>query len=355
MRFGRDLPTAIRGLVAMASICSASVLAGCGGLPGVGQFLGSDDRSNADCVDAGGANSSKEQIAEAQWGATFPDPETGSETTGFDYAAKLFCTRNELFGIGVDETDDQLRPMVWDWTLEQLYPGPGQPAVPDGGDAAFAAAVCGLKPGWERVDLYGDPTVVAATPNLVRGMGRTVCKAVATVWAEGVLKYADELAELAAADPETLKAHLLAEMADNMRGLTGDRLAGQRARRDKLQSTSAADMARSMEFAARIQWLAVEHQCPDRSRYGFGADCGDLGDGMGRLKIKSGTRTCDEARDVVGRHYNSDLNVAEDLAAYFCMEGGFLDDPHAPLNLECIPPKNTDPDGSVIIVIPSDR
>lgn len=120
--------------------------------------------------------------------------------------------------------------------------------------------------------------------------------------------------------------------------------------RDELAATPATDLADNLETMHRIKWLAVEHQCPTLSRFGFGPECGEYlmgpeGNTIGIIKLENDTLSCDDARNIIDNHFvttgyrlqpapelNSEL---DDYLCYEFHEG--VDENDIPMYMECAP------------------
>lgn len=106
-----------------------------------------------------------------------------------------------------------------------------------------------------------------------------------------------------------------------------------------------------------MQQLAVKHQCPSRSRYGFGLGCGEFnpfpdGGTTGILRVREGDLSCQDAQTVIRSHYfPSQADPSSPLSMYRCEEGGFEVVEDAPLLIECQAIQGN-PNPATIIVAP---
>lgn len=314
--------------------CSLVVLA-VGGLAGCTQVRsgleqiaggGAGRIAGADCVDSQGPNSTPDQIVDAALSTPVTDPVTGETKTmlelGQQSAAQL---NNMLPGLELDGSPKGFR----DQYLDDLWKD-----VPEGGDAAYAAAVCTMRSGWPKIDilLSWQEAKAAATPHVLRSSGRNVCTLVRSgdMPAESLLAQERLYVVLGKNDPEQLKAKSIADLDQSIAALSNvpaesplrADLEAQRQARAQLVSTSARDVAESLEATHRIKWLAIEHQCPDLSIQGFGPTCGTIeyeSGESGVIKLYSDTRSCPEARAIVTDHINNPtMNPNPGAGTYVC-------------------------------------
>lgn len=300
-------------------------------------------KAGVSCVDATGANSTAEQIADAQLNTPITDPRTGETKTGMETALEAGNEANSVLGLK-EHSPEEIRQAG----IEAVFTD-----VPDGGDAAFAGAVCDEVNVdlWDRLTATNGLTddTLATTPHYLRGIGRTVCGSLGDTFAEAEFKeLAAELDE-AALDHDVYKEKQLLLLAENLKD--AEELAREnpkmfdlelmRQNRDEFAATPADDIVANLKSSLRMQWFAVEHQCPDKSRYGFGPDCGEFnpfpdGGVSGILKVREGHLSCEDAKTVVRWHYfPSQADDSSPLSLYRCEENGFEDIEEAPLYIEC--------------------
>ncbi|MFC9964584.1 hypothetical protein ACFVH4_10120 [Nocardia ignorata] len=153
--------------------------------------------ADSGCVDARGPNSTLDELADALMSATFTDPTTGERTSVEEQARESVNAFESLTGplASIDTSPAGVRAKL----VEDLFS-----AVPEGGDARFAEAVCEydtsvftrLGPMWD------DREQITRTPHLLRASGRMVCGAVDGMTADAYLEETDEQAAAAQADPQ---------------------------------------------------------------------------------------------------------------------------------------------------------
>lgn len=348
--FGRANSVGKAPLTATLTVCAALAVSGCQtGVSAINDVPGAAAVLGLQCVDATGPNSTREEIVNAQLQQELEDPETGATMSMLDLVTK------QLEQQGTPQSAAEIRRSM----IDEMYPipqeGVAEPlTVPEGGDAAFAAAICGTPDGWLRVGLSGEEAQIAATPHLLRGAGRAICSTVSSsTSAEAVLKPKQERADRAAADPDAFKRDLIASIDQSITELSeleqtpaiAELIVRNKANRETLQSQPADAVAKGLELEIKIMSLAVEHQCPQTSLYGFGENCGkfnpfpDQGDGGGILRIKGpGTMSCEDASLIVrGDYFPSIEDPKSLLDDYYCKRGGFIEDEAAPIYIECMP------------------
>ncbi len=311
------------------------------------------------CVDAVGSNSTAEQIADAQLNTEFTDPDTGETKTGMEIALEADRELTEAFS-GMLASPGHSREEILQSSIESVFTD-----VPDGGDAAFAAAVCDEvnRSVWEVLTARGttDDTL-ATTPHLLRGFGRSVCGAMGELYAEAVLKdQADEVEE-ATENPVAFKTKQLSLLNEQLEAAEAQPdifdVEALRSALETLSATPADDIAANLESALRMAWLAIEHQCPASSRYGFGPGCGEFnpfpdGKVAGILRVRGGHLSCENAKTVIRWHYfPSQADGTSPLSWYYCKENGFGDVADAPVYIECEPTQGN-PDPARIVVAPA--
>lgn len=306
------------------------------------------------CVDAVGSNSTAEQIGVAQLNTEFTDPDTGETTTAMEIALEMDRELSEVF-----ESPSHSRDEILNNSIESVFTD-----VPDGGDAAFAAAVCDEVnvSVWEALTGQGiaDDTL-ATTPHLLRGFGRSICGSMGDSYAEAVLKDQSDEVKEATDNPTAFKEKQLSLLNEALEAAEAqpDLLDVEAARSalETFSATPADAIAANLESMLRMQWLAVEHQCPASSRYGFGPGCGEFnpfpdGKDVGILRVRGGHLSCENAQTVIRWHYfPSQADGNSPLSWYHCQENGFEDVPGAPVFIEC-EPKQGNPDPARIIVTP---
>ncbi|MGS2811533.1 hypothetical protein [Nocardia sp. MW-W600-9] len=148
------------------------------------------------CVDANGPNSTPDELADAMMSATFTDPTTGERTSVEQQARETVNAFESLTGplATIDTSPAGIRAKF----IDNLYS-----AVPEGGDARFAEAVCEYDASvFARLGpLWDDREQLTHTPHLLRASGRMVCGGIDDQTAEAYLEEIDEQATAAQADP----------------------------------------------------------------------------------------------------------------------------------------------------------
>ncbi|HEY7052443.1 MAG TPA: hypothetical protein VH496_09990 [Mycobacterium sp.] len=261
MRGGNRL---IRGAAALA-LCAMVSSCSVGGAPRFDIFSLAGPR----CVDAHGPNSTPEEIVDAQLKLEITDPATGEKKTMAEMGEEMYKKMAQLLPGLPTPSPGAFKQKL----LEMVYRD-----VPSGGDAAFAKAICGMQSGWERAGLgsSADAARVAATPHVLRGAGRAVCQTIAGSDAEDVLAPEAKQVKLAKSDPAKFKQsmlHDLDEAIDSFKatkfpsgGPFASSVGEMQKTRDKIADTPAPSLARGIEAAHEIKWMAVRHQCPTLSR-----------------------------------------------------------------------------------------
>lgn len=348
--FGRANSVGRAPLAATLTVCAALAVSSCQtGVSAINDVPGAAAVLGLQCVDATGPNSTREEIVDAQLQQSVDDPDTGATMTMLDLILM------QLQQHDITKSADEIRQSMIDETYPMPQEGVADPLmVPEGGDAAFADAICGMGGGWQRIGLAGDEAEIAETPHLLRGAGRSICSTVSSsTSAESVVKPKQERADRALADPEAFKRDLIASIDQSITELSeleqtpaiAELIVRNKANRETLRSQPADAVAKALEMEAKIMWLAVEHQCPQTSRYGFGENCGkfnpfpDQAEGGGILRIKGpGSMSCDDAGLIVrGDYFPSVEDPKSLLDEYFCRRDGFAEDDAAPVYIECIP------------------
>ncbi len=310
------------------------VLVSCAGV-GIAGESSSADRG---CVDAQGANSTVDQMVEAMMNAPFTDPRNGSRTSVAEQARATVDTFETLSGLPltIDTSPEGIRAAL----IEQLYT-----AVPAGGDARFAEAVCGYDAAvFRKIGMmWEDERLIAVTPHLLRASGRMVCGSIGEDTAEDYLEEVDRQAIAAQADPA---GFILGEIQKIEKALAGMRAGpdeSEIARQIRTDFENSARMLRAQDpqrFADGLMmfrdfnWLAVEHLCPSTSTLGFGEVCGEVPSPLGHapltVRTHSGQVDCGEALRIVrtftteGRsaiapwrcEYDSNVNTRDDVMMY---------------------------------------
>lgn len=290
--------------------------------------------SHRDCVDSEGENSTDYQLDEA-----------GRSAPYLRYRDGNVYSYNELHDRLGDATPftpvtEELRAV-----LDQLSAETGEDSnlygtPPPGGDAKFAAAVCGTPDMWAPEYLsVKQVDTLAQTPHFLRALGRIVC---GTVQADGsadgyLAEYSEELKELQA-DPEGGKREAIiageqqvASLEQELPGPALQALSESQRRQliegieqnlydartslETLQALSPEDFvtraARQLEF----QQTAVRYQCPQTSEVGFGPECGPItypqsGGQSAIIKLRwEDELSCDDARAVLNNHFSAVLNT----------------------------------------------
>ena len=315
------------------------------------------------CVDSSGPNSTPDQIANAQLNTKFTDPVTGETKTGMDAALDMGSSATEVLGL-----PQHSREEIQKKAAEAVFSD-----VPDGGDAAFAAAVCATVNAnvWKAMTSQGTPKqLLASTPHLLRGFGRMVCGSIGKgSYSEAAFKEEANSVKEAKADPEAFKATQLAKLreqfklgqeavARNPKFFKPGAVEAEQKEIDAFAATPAADIAANLEAMLRMAQLAVEHQCPSRSRYGFGPGCGQFspfpdGGTTGVLRVRQGELSCEDAKTVVRYHYfPAQADRQSPLSMYYCEEGGVEKVEDAPLYIECQPIEGN-PNPATVLVAPA--
>ncbi|WP_280439592.1 hypothetical protein [Nocardia cyriacigeorgica] len=317
----------------------AALLVSCSGLDPIRDGLGIGGPA---CVDAAGDNSSVEDLADALMRASFTDPRTGQRTSLEQQAREMVADGGGALGLSlpIDTSPEGIRAQV----IDSLYT-----AVPDGGDARFAAAVCGYDASVLRKMglMWEDDELVAGTPHLLRASGRMVCGSIEGMTADDYLEETDEQADAARADPQKFVDDEVRKIETALAGMNDDATLSETARQLRTDFENSIRMLREQDPQAiadglhmyrEFQWLAVEHVCPRTSVLGFGQACGTVPSPLGHapltVRTHSGPVTCTEALDVVRRQnaggyaatapwtceYNSDEDTSDQVMMY-CFNG----------------------------------
>lgn len=217
--------------------------------------------SSVECVDSSGPNSSPDQIVDAALGA--PATNLRGETRTVAQTLPPYMSSPRL-------RQDAIEGVFRD--------------VPEGGDAAYAAAVCSLT-NWDikngsyihnyGVDITSDEVraALARQPSLLRGWGRAECAAANADIARWTMqsRYAEQELAKARANPEAYKQSLI-DQAQYV--LTPDPAISDPTNTDtlaievaqasvnELPRTSARDLVARLEVGIKISDLALDHQCP---------------------------------------------------------------------------------------------
>lgn len=337
-RVSRSRVVLVAGFVSLAT-----AIAACSPDNPINQMLG---KAGLTCVDALGPNSTSEQIADASLNTQFTDPVTGETKTGMDMAVEAGRPLEDIWDLPEQSRDDIQRKAA-----EAVFSD-----VPDGGDAAFAASVCDTVNGgvWKALTSQGTPEdTLASTPHLLRGLGRMVCGSIdKESYYEVVFKEDADLAQKAKKDPEAFKSTQLAKMREQLKSIqeaaaTNSKLYkpgaadAQQKEIDNFAATPATDIAKNVEGAYRMVQLAVEHLCPNRTRYGFGPGCGQFnpypdGDSTGVLRVRQGNLSCDDAQTVIRNYYfPGQVDPQSPLSMYYCEDGGVKADKKPLVYVEC--------------------
>ncbi|WP_067488100.1 hypothetical protein [Nocardia ignorata] len=294
--------------------------------------------ADSGCVDARGPNSTLDELADALMSATFIHPSTGERTSVEEQARESVNAFESLTGplASIDTSPAGVRAKL----VEDLYS-----AVPEGGDARFAEAVCEydtsvftrLGPMWD------DREQITRTPHLLRASGRMVCGAVDGMTADAYLEEADEQAAAAQADPQSFVDGEIRKIEAVLDGWTHDPEETDTARQIRegfeeslrmLREQNPQQIADGLKMYRDFNWLAIEHQCPGTSVLGFGAECGEVPSPLGHapltVRTHSGPIDCKSALDIVQRFtadgrsaispwtcaYNNDGDTAEEVMIY---------------------------------------
>ncbi|WP_280202695.1 MULTISPECIES: hypothetical protein [Nocardia] len=290
------------------------------------------------CVDAHGPNSTLDELADAMMSATFTDPTTGKRTSAEEQAraaANAFESMTGPLG-SVDTSPAAIRAKL----VKSLYS-----AVPEGGDARFAEAVCEYDTSvlTRLGPMWGDRDQITRTPHLLRASGRTVCGGVGDQTADAYLEEIDEQATAAQADPQAYVAGEINKIEAVLDGWTSDPEetdAGRQIRQSfeealrVLRAQEPQQIADGLRKYRDFNWLAIEHLCPGTSVFGFGEVCGEVSSPLGHaprtVRTHSGPVDCDSALDIVQTFstegpaailpwvcaYNNDGDTAEDVMIY---------------------------------------
>lgn len=242
-------------LMLVSAVAAVSFMTACGhGIETSGIVSGSR------CVDSTGPNSSMDELADAALHTKFVrTPGSDEVLSPAEVGGRL---QHMINANGAPPSDAQLL----DQTRNELYPN-----VPDGADAAFAAAVCELPMGWGLKDQI-DPAefdVVRATPHLIRSFGRSKCQAWSTTPAADrptqLKSMSDNVAEIER-DPEANKAASLAAMEQGKaaaNSLGGEIAADFDRRLSQLRATPAADLARVARMQLQVTEATLSKMCPN--------------------------------------------------------------------------------------------
>lgn len=313
-----------------------TLLVSCSGIDLVGD--GPGIAAGAKCVDARGANSTIEEVVDAMMNAPFTDPRTGTRTSVAEQARAMVDTFETLTDspLGIDTSPEGVRAEL----VEQLYT-----AVPAGGDARFAAAVCGYDASvlGKLGMMWQDEQSVATTPHLLRASGRMVCGSIGDETADAYLADIDEQAAAAQADPRRFVDGEIQTIEKVLEGWNDDPGQSETARQIRTDFENSARMLREqdpqriadgLKMFRDFQWLAVEHLCPATSVLGFGEVCGEVPSPLGHapmtVRTHSGPVDCAQALRIVrtftteGRAaispwtcaYNSDADTGETVMMY---------------------------------------
>ncbi len=259
MTLRRSQSRSVRLVVSMVGAAAiTSLTTGCG--HGIGT---SAVALGPRCVDAVGPNSSIDSLADAALHTRFVrTPGTDEVRSPADITIDTQRRMNsEFFPVPSDAT------MLADFK-KNFYP-----TVPDGGNAAFASAVCDLPTGWglaEQID-PAEFDLVRSTPHLLRSFGRTKCQNMSTLSpeerADASRTWADS-ADRAEHDPEGAKAAALSLLEQGKAQaasvqLNSEIIAEVDGKISRLRATPADEFARSVRAVARVSAAALSTLCPD--------------------------------------------------------------------------------------------
>lgn len=320
--------------VVVAVLAAATVVSGVAACSsgGNGTTLGSVlGVTGPACVDANAPNSTPEQMADARLAMPITDPATGEKTTAYEQAAGAAGEFGSQTGIdlsGLDVSVEGLRMRL----IENEFT-----AVPEGGDAGFAAAVCDMQSAWEELG-YGSDDVdyVARTPHLLHASGRTICSIANTEYsAEEEFEEYDERAALADSNPAELRRGDIAELRDQLAALredgdpTDSPLVMELIRNietsiSDLEAASDAEHAEAAKAVAAVHWAAVENQCPHLSVVGFGTVCGTVNipenpaDGI--AQVHTGDVDCGTAEQVFDDYFGYNRSSDSTMNSWTCWD-----------------------------------
>ncbi|MGW5313792.1 hypothetical protein [Nocardia thailandica] len=263
--------------------------------------------ADSGCVDARGPNSTLDELADAMMSATFTDPTTGRRTSVEEQARETVNAFETLTGpmASIDTSPAGVRAKL----IKALYS-----AVPDGGDARFAEAVCQYDASvFARLGLmWNDPHQLTHTPHLLRASGRLVCGEVDDTTAEAYLEETDEQAAAAQADPQVYVAGEITKIEAVLNDWTVDPDETDTARQIRegleeslrvLREQDPHQVADGLKMFRDFNWLAIEHLCPSTSVLGFGEVCGEVSSPLGHrpmtVRTHSGPIDCESALDIV--------------------------------------------------------
>lgn len=255
-----------------AAAALALVLSGCGGSGDGGE--GSAGEAGAGgtgvlCVDAQGPNSQSVEILRATLDTPLHNPVTDTWSTqkqalrdGVGIAGGVVGGDGEDPTAILDNEDELARDIF--------------AAVPDGGDAAFAAEVCGLADAWDEFGYAGENTeVLWRTPHLLRGVGRGICGSIVDGQsAEEAFASRQEERDLIASDPLPQIQQAIEQFEDAVKGVdpaTATEFDQQLQGAAKLALERFRDyeadpqlLVQALDNQLAVMWAAVEHQCPDK-------------------------------------------------------------------------------------------
>ncbi|MCF6391258.1 MAG: hypothetical protein WBB00_17645 [Mycobacterium sp.] len=254
-------------------LAATILVAGCGGdgpsgsLPGFPSAAEVVESAIAGtgCVDSAGSNSTPEQIADAWLSIRLPSPYTGDlRTQDEDHLA-------------MSGPEEFLPSKNRDYLISTFYD-----RVPNGGDSAFASAVCDLEKGWADAYIWdhGITTdaaaeIMAKTPHFIRGLGRHVCWAMPGGGANNTiapitLSARARSIEDIRSNPKKWKSQVIATADSVYDGIAIESPASRQAfeshqatRRNEMNNTPPEAFVTAAEQYYKLLVAAHTHQCPE--------------------------------------------------------------------------------------------